>query len=221
MKHKIKLHFLQSLFHVFSFFADKSGGWKMFVKLKLVIGSLIISSTIFAQQNTTTKQETKQNKSISKQKAKHKTRHVKKHKEEKQTIDYPHVSCYVCDLVAPQILPRVEPTPPEEASPIYDVVQIQPTFPGGMNALYDYLNKNIIYPPSAREAGVEGKVIVGYVVGKDGRISDVQILRGLEQFCDEEAVKLVKNMPAWTPGKQADKSVRVRMTLPIVFKLDQ
>jgi protein TonB len=120
--------------------------------------------------------------------------------------------------VTNNIAPTTEAKP--EENKIYDVVQVQPNFPGGMNALYEYLSKHINYPPSAREAGVEGKVIVGFVVGKDGRIADVQVLRSLDPACDEEAVKLVKSMPAWTPGKQGDKMVRVRMTLPIVFKLD-
>jgi len=114
----------------------------------------------------------------------------------------------------------IAPEPKDDGPVNVAVVSVQPNFPGGMNALYEYLAKNITYPPSAREAGVEGRVIVGFVVGKDGKIADVQVLRSLDPACDEEAAKLVKTMPAWTPGKQGDRTVRVRMTLPIVFKLD-
>lgn len=98
-------------------------------------------------------------------------------------------------------------------------VQVMPNFPGGMNALYDYIGKNLQYPASARESGIEGKVIVSFTVEKDGCISDIKILRSLDPDCDEEAIRLIQSMPAWTPGKQGDKPVRVRMNLPIVFKL--
>jgi len=101
-----------------------------------------------------------------------------------------------------------------------DYISTQPSFPGGFNALYEYLAKNIHYPDSAKKVGIEGKVIAGFVVDKDGRITDVQVLRSLDPACDAEVVRLVKNMPRWSPGKRGDKPVRVRMTLPVSFKPD-
>ena len=221
MTQRIKYHFLQSLFQLVSALAGKSGGWTVFVKPKLLIGSLIISSSILAQQATVTKQETKQNKNISKHKVKHKAKYPRKHK--RVTSFQPdvinRVSCYVTTT---RNLPQpIKEIPPEVIVDLPSEETTQPAFSSGIDALYDYLSKHVIYPPLAREAGIEGKVIVGYVVGIDGRVSDVRVLRSLDPSCDEEAVKLVKNMPAWTPGKQGDKAVKVRMTLPIVFKLDQ
>jgi protein TonB len=112
-----------------------------------------------------------------------------------------------------------ESAPTEEK--IFDVVSQQPEFPGGTAALYEFLAKNILYPPSAREAGIQGKVIVGFVVNKDGHLTDIQVLRSLDPSLDEEALRVVKKIPAWSPGKQGSQAVRVRMTLPIVFKINE
>jgi len=133
----------------------------------------------------------------------------------------PRGICHIAEYTTP---PPITPNPvsPSNENEIYNlsIVQVMPNFPGGINALYEYINTHRQYPPSAREAGIEGRVIVGFVVEKDGRFSNMQVLRSLDQACDEEAVRLIKSMPAWTPGKQGDKVLRVRMTLPIVFKLD-
>lgn len=102
---------------------------------------------------------------------------------------------------------------------IFIVVEDQPSFPGGDAARMKYLGKNIEYPQLARESGIQGTVFVTFVVEKDGHVTDVRILRGIGGGCDEEAVRVVKNMPNWSPGKQRGKPVRVQFNMPIRFAL--
>ena len=107
----------------------------------------------------------------------------------------------------------------EKADVIFDVVETQPNPPGGMSGWNKYLSDNLKYPTQARRMGVEGTVIVVFVINTDGSIQDVEVLRGIGGGCDEEAVKIVKGAPKWEPGKQRGKAVRTRMRLPIRFKL--
>ncbi|MEK0442997.1 MAG: hypothetical protein RL403_1975, partial [Bacteroidota bacterium] len=107
----------------------------------------------------------------------------------------------------------------EKADVIFDVVETQPNPPGGMSGWNKYLSDNLKYPTQARRMGVEGTVIVVFVINTDGSIQDVEVLRGIGGGCDEEAVKIVKAAPKWEPGKQRGKAVRTRMRLPIRFKL--
>jgi periplasmic protein TonB len=107
----------------------------------------------------------------------------------------------------------------EKADQIFDIVETQPNPPGGMSGWNKYLSDNLKYPTQARRMGVEGTVIVVFVINTDGSIQDVEVLRGIGGGCDEEAVKIVKAAPKWSPGKQRGKPVRTRMRLPIRFKL--
>lgn len=107
----------------------------------------------------------------------------------------------------------------EKADAIFDVVETQPNPPGGMSGWNKYLSDNLKYPTQARRMGVEGTVIVVFVINTDGTIQDVDVLRGIGGGCDEEAVKIVKNAPKWEPGRQRGRAVRTRMRLPIRFKL--
>ena len=114
-----------------------------------------------------------------------------------------------------------QPEPPkEEENKVFDVVEEQPSFPGGMGALMQWLNDNINYPPIAAENGIEGRVIVQFVVSKTGAISDVKVARGVDPSLDKEAVRVVSKMPNWTPGKQNGTNVNVRFTLPVQFRLN-
>lgn len=106
-----------------------------------------------------------------------------------------------------------------EEPEIFQVVEDQPEFPGGDKALFNYLSKSIKYPPMAKDAGVQGIVYVTFVVEPDGNITNVSVLRGIGAGCDDEAVRVVKAMPKWKPGKQRGKSVRVQFNLPIRFTL--
>lgn len=102
---------------------------------------------------------------------------------------------------------------------IYEVVEEMPSFPGGMSALMTWLSQNIKYPAVAAEAKVEGRVMTQFVIEKDGSINDVKVIQSVDPSLDKEAVRVVKNMPRWTPGKQNGLAVRVKYTFPLTFKL--
>lgn len=102
---------------------------------------------------------------------------------------------------------------------IFSIVEVMPEFPGGMSKLSEYLAQNIVYPVEARKAGIQGKVFVNFVVEPNGSVSNVKVMRSLGYGCDEEAIRVVKAMPRWTPGTQRGKAVRVSYNLPINFKL--
>ena len=102
---------------------------------------------------------------------------------------------------------------------IFQIVEEMPAYPGGDQKLMEYVAKNIKYPQIARETGIQGRVFVGFVVEPDGSVSNVKVLRGIGGGCDEEAMRVVKSMPKWKPGKQRGKAVRVSYMLPVNFKL--
>lgn len=108
--------------------------------------------------------------------------------------------------------------PKEEEKP-FDIVEQMPTFPGGDAALMAWLSKNIKYPAIAEENGVQGRVIVRFVVGKDGSISQASVVRSVDPSLDKEALRVVKAMPHWIPGKQNGAAVPVWFTLPVTFQL--
>ncbi|PLK44622.1 energy transducer TonB [Emticicia sp. TH156] len=121
--------------------------------------------------------------------------------------------------------PPVEaPKPAEIAQPkedeIFTTVEQQPEFPGGLKEMYAFIGKNLKYPSAAQRANISGRVFAKFVVEKDGRIGDVQILKGIGFGCDEEAQRVIKSMPKWNPGKQNGRSVRVFFTMPINFQLE-
>ena len=102
---------------------------------------------------------------------------------------------------------------------VFTVVEEVPMFPGGMGALKKWLSKNLKYPMIAQENGIQGTVMVQFVVWKDGTIKDVQLVRGVDASLNKEATRLVKAMPKWKPGKQRGKTVSARFTLPVTFRL--
>lgn len=113
-----------------------------------------------------------------------------------------------------------EPEEEEETDKIFLIVEQPATFKGGMAGFYDYVRKNLKYPSQGQRMGIEGKVFVEFVVGKDGKIGDVKVLRGIGGGCDQEAIRVLKRSPAWSAGKQRGRAVRQRMVLPITFKLN-
>jgi TonB family protein len=107
------------------------------------------------------------------------------------------------------------------AEGIYTLVKQMPEFPGGVNALMQYLGSNINYPEQAKKDSIQGKVYVQFIVEKDGKINEVKVLRGIGGGCDEEAVRVIRNMPAWNPGLNEDgEAVRVSFNIPIKYTLD-
>lgn len=113
---------------------------------------------------------------------------------------------------------QVEEEEPEEQQ-IFQIVEEMPEFPGGMGECMKYLGKNIKYPTISQENGVQGKVIVQFVVNKDGSIVDPSVMRSVDPYLDKEALRVVTSMPKWKPGKQRGKAVRVKYTLPVTFRL--
>lgn len=113
------------------------------------------------------------------------------------------------------------PEPPKhvEDNKIFEVVEQNPTFPGGTAALMSWLSQNIKYPVIAAENGVKGRVIVQFVVEKDGSITDVVVAKSVDPSLDKEATRVIKNMPHWIPGRQNGSPVRVRFTVPVTFTL--
>lgn len=103
---------------------------------------------------------------------------------------------------------------------VYDVVEVMPQYPGGQIAMLKYIMENIKYPKQIMEEGIQGRVTVSFIVEKDGRVSNVRLLRSVQPSLDKEAIRVVKSMPKWTPGKQNGKPVRVRFNLPVMFKLN-
>ena len=125
--------------------------------------------------------------------------------------------------------PPVPPAPPkaelqnpqDSDSQIFTVVEVLPEFPGGEEARMKYMVENIKYPEEARKKGIQGTAYVTFVVEKDGSISNVKVLRGFDKACDEESVRVIKNMPNWKPGNQRGEAVRVQFNLPIKFALGE
>ena len=119
-------------------------------------------------------------------------------------------------IAAPVEAPQEE----EEEEVVFVVVESMPEFPGGQQALFKYLSENVKYPVIAQENGIQGRVICQFVVNKDGSIVDVEVVRsGGDASLDKEAVRVIKSMPKWKPGKQRGKAVRVKYTVPVNFKL--
>jgi TonB family protein len=114
---------------------------------------------------------------------------------------------------------EAQATPQNEDDIFTGSVEKMPEFPGGTNAMFNFISKNVTYPESAKEAGVEGKVYVQFVVEKDGSLSSFQVIRGVSDELDAEAIRVSKMMPKWTPGMNEGKPVRVQFTLPFNFKL--
>lgn len=130
-----------------------------------------------------------------------------------QTIAEPEV-----DKTPPPPPPAPDPEPETkvEENKVYDVVEQQPAFNGNIN---QWLASNLKYPPVAAENGIEGRVIVQFVVGKDGSIHSAQVVRGVDSSLDKEALRVVNSMPKWVPGKQNGQAVNCKFTLPVVFRL--
>ena len=137
-------------------------------------------------------------------------------------------SAKVNDLVASMKTNQVETASvavketlmPDE--PVFEVVEQMPEFPdGGMAGLMEYFKKNLRYPEEAKKAGMQGRVVVQFLINKNGAISDASVLRSVDRLLDAEAVRLVRSMPRWKPGMQKGKAVTVKYTVPVLFKLDE
>jgi protein TonB len=107
----------------------------------------------------------------------------------------------------------------EAKEEVFIIVEDQPKFEGGLDAFYKFVSDNLEYPKQAKFSGIEGKVFLQFIVEKDGSLGDIQVIKGIGGGCDEEAVRVVKASPKWQAGKQRGRPVKVKMSLPIFFKL--
>lgn len=142
---------------------------------------------------------------------------IRENKEDIQTKDFNSEDDKTKKVViqAPIAAPVEDP----EENRIHVVVERMPEFPGGEAAMNQFINRTIRYPVIAQENGIQGRVVVQFVVNTDGKIVDVEVVRGVEESLDKEAVRVVKAMPPWNPGRQGGKNVRVKYTLPIRFRI--
>ena len=111
--------------------------------------------------------------------------------------------------------------PPKESTDeeVFTAVEQMPEYPGGEDAMFKFLGDNLVYPKAAKKQGIQGKVWIGFIIDKEGGITNVEVLRGIGGGCDEEAVRVIKLMPKWIPGKQDGKPVNVKFRFPINFTL--
>jgi len=122
-------------------------------------------------------------------------------------------------LKAKEVIAQPEPPKHEEETKVFDVVEQMPSFPGGQSALMEYLHDHVKYPVVAQENGVQGRVVVSFIVERDGSITDVRVVRSVDPSLDREAARVVSSMPRWTPGKQNGSAVRVKYNVPVSFRL--
>ena len=125
------------------------------------------------------------------------------------------------ETVNPKDIVYIEMEPEETLDDVFMVVEEMPEFPGGTMALLEYLRSNIKYPKECRDNNIQGRVLVSFIVGKDGKITNPEIVLGVDPALDAEAMKVVAAMPEWKPGTQKGEKVRVRYTIPINFRLDK
>lgn len=112
-----------------------------------------------------------------------------------------------------------EEMPSDDMDSFYLIPEVFPLFPGGDEGMRNYLSKSIRYPSRAKNYGIQGKVFVEFIVNKEGKVTEVKALNSIGGGCDEEAIKVIKNMPRWEPGRQRTFPVNVKMTIPIFFRL--
>jgi TonB family protein len=202
MAHRIKYRFLHSLFQLFAYLADKSGGWRLFAQPKLILGGLLIGLSVNAVATQPKKSA----------KAKKPTPATDTIKPVQATKTRPQRHyCYAPALK--QSREQIEDTT------VYTVVEKMPQFPGGDVGLY--VAKNFHYPqtPMCYDGGISGRFVCQFVIEKDGSVSNIHIIKSLDPECDKEIVRVISSMPKWIPCEQNGQKVRVRYTLPISFRL--
>jgi TonB family protein len=125
----------------------------------------------------------------------------------------------VKNQASPQRVSNIKVKEEKSEEKIFEVVEQMPAFPGGQNALFDYLCKKIVYPIVAEDNGIHGSVIVTFVITKEGKVINPKVVKSVDPSLDKEASRVVRTMPDWTPGRQGGKAVNVQYTIPVTFKL--
>ena len=136
-------------------------------------------------------------------------------------VEEPKVEIVIAtgELDPPEIDENLFKETMEDVEEIFVIVEKMPSYIGGLEAFYKFVSKNLKYPAQARRIGIEGKVFVQFIVDKDGSLSDIKVIKGIGAGCDEEVERIIKMSPKWNPGKQRGNPVRVRMMMPITFRL--
>lgn len=185
------------------------GFWKedRYGKTCLPLELRIIGNGLFSRQNVPSPPSTPQiEEGLSESKPNNETATVKEEKGETEVTEIPYI-------------PPVIEEEPDDNNLVYDKVEQLPQFPGGQSSLISFLSHNVKYPKVCQENGIQGTVIIQFIVNKNGNISDVSVKKGVNPYLDTEAIRVIKSMPKWTPGRQKGKPVNVKYTLPINFRL--
>jgi TonB family protein len=220
MSAKIKFNIFNTLFNLFSFLADKTNGWIVFVKPKLLFGSLIVGLGVSACSLKKTAMNDESSRFAT-----------------KCYMPRPIYMCY--KPIAPRIETKEIPIPEEklifseshnpevmaikEDDPmkVYNILEVEqkPEFPGGEKAVREFIQKEMRFPTvSCYEGGIGGVVYCRFIIEKDGTISNIEVTKSVYPLYDKEAVRVIERMPLWIPGKNNGKPVRVSYTVPVVFK---
>lgn len=125
----------------------------------------------------------------------------------------------ICLLLSQITSAQPNVAPEDTAAPVFMIVEEAPVYPGGTEAMSKFLSDNLRYPKKARRKGIEGQVIVSFVINEDGSINRITIVKGLGYGCDEEVIRVISTMPSWKPGRQKGENVKVRFLLPVRFQL--
>jgi len=198
MATKIKFSFLKMFFRLFSFLADKTGGWKIFVQPKIMLGTMILGLGVAACGSAG-----KDNGGYTSG-------------DTSQVFCYEVMpDCYQIGLEPDTITLTIDENDPNK---IYAIVDKKAEFPGGDRALLKFIEENLECPIQSMDASVQGRVFVKFVVEKTGEITNIEVVRVVHKSLDEEAVKLVKKMPKWQPAEISNTPVRSYFTLPVNFK---
>lgn len=242
---RIQLYFLRGQYIFFDLLSDITNANKYFVRKKIYIGVAIIAlSVIYSCSSSESKKvnvkkkdslpevtttcymiitPTSEIKDSTKKKNKivHKAKHFIEPPIELPAVDesMPMISCYDGSASPPEAVPIIIETD-RINNDTFPTVEKKPEFPGGIDSMRQFIHSNLIYPKDALEMGVEGLVILQFVVTKKGEIENLKITRSTFPSLDEEAIRIVRLMPKWYPGKQDGKDVNVYCTMPISFKIE-
>jgi len=217
----------KGLYKVYALITDLTRGHPYFAKNKIKTGSILIASTLamctYHQENKSNSAMNSASKdSSSKKMAIAKLADtIKKQVTSKEEIERTQFStCYIEAAYPTEPLDTISQVESPDNDPIYYIVEDSASFPGGTDSLYTFIKRTLQYPKSAKETGIEGYVIVSFVITKMGDVSNVEVLRGLNTELDAEAVRIVKSIPRWKPAWDKGKLVQVYQTIPIHFNLE-
>lgn len=122
-------------------------------------------------------------------------------------------------VVLKEPVPNMDELAQQGTDHVYQVVDEMPQFPGGNRAMMAYIGQNMKYPAEAHAKGIEGRVVVQFVVNKEGDLQDIKVMKSIDPLLDQEAIRVISSMPKWTPGKLKGEAVNIQYTMPIQFKL--